>query len=187
MFPETHLHGIDISSGIYGAAQERAIEEDLDIDQALSELARVVKPDGLLLITANSKHSRKELGALKNMAAKSMERGVFTDPNMRFNLEEGIKAVGNHFKNVALVTFDSTITIVDPEPYLEYFDSLREFWNPLPNNEEWRLVMESVRHHIESEIRIKGAFREEAGFGIIIASDSPIPAEIIQNKEDSKH
>lgn len=151
-----------------------------DIHQALRELARVVKPDGMVLITANSRKSRTELGFLKSQAAAMMGREIFTDPNMRFNLENGLEMIGAHFNHMLLVPFESTLRLTDPQPYIDYFDSLREFWQPTPTDEEWSKVMDSTRQYIESQIVAKGEFSDRTGFGVMITSHFPIPTELIQ-------
>ncbi|MFH0773688.1 MAG: class I SAM-dependent methyltransferase [bacterium] len=151
-----------------------------NIDKAFGEFSRVIKDDGLVLITANSKESRKQLGFLKAQAGKIMGRAVFTDPNLRFNLENGPEMAAKHFTNVALLPFESTLNLTEPQPYIDYFDSLRGFWQPTPTDEQWGHVMESTRAYVEMEIANKGAFTDKTGFGIIVASHSPIPPQILE-------
>lgn len=215
LFPDVRLTGLDISSGMFQAAQKRAIKDGLninfqtgdvqsiqfpddsfdrvvamhmlyhvkDIHKALAEIARVVKPEGMALITANSGKSRAQLRLLKVQAAKIMGREVFTDPNMRFNLERGLKMVAERFKNVSLVPFESTLRLTDLQPYVDYFDSLREFWQPAPTDEQWSEVLNSTKKYIEHQIITKGEFTDRTGFGTIVASDSPIPhSSLIENK-----
>lgn len=154
-----------------------------NIDKAIGELSRVVKQDGLVMITANSSESRKQLGALKAQAGEIMEREVFTDPNLRFNLENGVEMVSNHFEHVALIPFESTLRLTEAQPYLDYFDSLREFWQPSPTDEQWEKVMASTKTYVENEIATKGAFTDRTGFGVIVASHSPLPPEIVEKEK----
>lgn len=145
-----------------------------DIDKALSEISRVLKPEGMVVITANSMHSRIKLGSLKDLAAHLMNREVFTDPNKRFNLEIGPEMVQKYFSYVLLKVFESTLHLKDSQPYIQYFDSLKSFWQPTPNYEEWEKVMLSVQKYIEEEIASAGEFTDNTGFGVIIGSNSPI-------------
>ena len=211
LFPNARLVGLDISEGMFQAAQKRVREGGLnisfqtgdvqhipfldnsfdgvvamhmlyhapDIHQALAEMARVVKPDGMILITANSMKSRTKLRLLKAQAAVVLGREIFTDPNMRFNLEIGMEMVASHFNHVALVPFESTLRITDPQPYLDYFGSLREFWQPTPTDEEWTRVLDLIRKNIKAQIATEGEFSDKTGFGVIIASNSPMSAELI--------
>lgn len=109
-----------------------------------------------------------------------MERKVYVGSSIRFNLEDGLKMVELHFDNTTLMPFESTLQLIDPQPYIDYFDSLREFWQPVPTDKEWDTVMSSTRAYVENEIATKGAFTDMTGFGIIVASHSPIPTQILQ-------
>lgn len=141
-----------------------------DIDQALSQIKRVLKFDGMAIITANSMHNRKKLNILKAQAAKIMGRETFTDPNMRFNLEYGSEMVKKHFPSVRIKLFESMLRLNNPQPYLDYFDSLRLFWQPIPSDYEWSQVLASTKKYVETQIKSKGEFTDQLGFGIIIAS-----------------
>lgn len=145
-----------------------------DIHQALSEIHRVTKPEGVVVITANSVSSRKQLGFLKNQAAQIMNRDVFTDPNVRFNLEDGLELAKQHFAHVTLIPFDSRLRLTNSEPYLDYFDSLRGFWQPEPSDRDWQKVMNLVKQYIDDQITTVGEFSDKLGFGMIIASDTPL-------------
>jgi ubiquinone/menaquinone biosynthesis C-methylase UbiE len=152
-----------------------------DIHLALGELARVIKQDGLVVITANSGESRKQLGLLKSQAGKIMRREVFMDPNARFNIEEGFKMVSEYFKNVSLIPFESTLRLTSSQPYVDYINSLREFWQPLPTDRQWNAVLKFTREYVETEILSKGEFTDKVGFGAILASHSPISSEIFRS------
>lgn len=154
-----------------------------DIDKALSEISRVLKPEGMVVVTANSMHSRKKLGFLKNLAARLMGREVFTDPNKRFNLEIGPEMIKKYFSYVLLRVFGSTLHLKDSQPYMQYFDSLKSFWQPIPSDEEWEKVMSAVQKQVEEEISSSGEFTDNTGFGVIIGSNSPVVEKHHQNYE----
>ena len=141
-----------------------------DIEKALFEIFRVVKQNGLVIATANSMHSRKKLGDLKALATHEMGRDIFSDPNKRFNVENGLQLIKEYTPHVQLKRFDSVLHLKDPEPYMEYFDSLRLFWQPIPTDEEWKKAMSAVKKEIEAEINSTGEFTDTMGFGAIIGS-----------------
>ena len=141
-----------------------------NIYQAISELARVLKPRGVIAITANSGLNRQKLASLKSKAAAVMGREVFADPNQRFNLENGVSFLSAHFTDTRVVHFRSELQLPEPEPFLNYFDSLREFWQPRPTDQEWRRVMDVVFKSVSEEILADGMFRDETGFGVVIAT-----------------
>lgn len=145
-----------------------------DIHQALTEMARVTKPDGLVLITANSVNSRQKFRFLKEKAAKAMNREVYNDASVRFCLEDGLKMASEHFNHTATFLFESKLSLARSEPYVEYFDSIREFWQPSPTDHEWSLALTLVKDYVEEEIAINGKFEDKTGFGVIVASASSI-------------
>lgn len=139
-----------------------------DIEKALFEIFRVVKSKGMVIATANSMHSRKKLRDLKALAAHEMGRDVFSDPNRRFNIENGPQLFKEHTPHVHLKRFDSVLRLKEQEPYMEYFDSLRSFWQPMPTDEEWKKAMLAVKKEVEAEINSTGEFTDTVGFGVII-------------------
>jgi len=141
-----------------------------NINQALSEIARVLSPEGLVIITANSINSKPTLKKLKTLAAQVMKRKEIPEPTLRFNIENGVDMVNQHFNEVKLQIYKSKLTLTDPQPYVDYFDSTRDFWSPPPLGQEWQESLEVVRDFIQQQINEQGFFEEENIFGIITAS-----------------
>lgn len=67
-------------------------------------------------------------------------RNDYPEPSERFNIETGKNMLRKFFEDIRLIKFESQLRLTDPDPYIAYFDSLREFWNPLPNASEWKEV-----------------------------------------------
>lgn len=148
-----------------------------DIHKGISEMARVLSNDGVCMVTANSLKSKTTKGELKIAVAEMLGRMNYPDPSERFNIEEGESILRSYFKDVQLITYESQLKLTDPIPYVEYFDSLREFWNPLPTDEEWGKALSLVRESIASKIDKKGSFEEANIFGLLICS-KPIRASV---------
>ena len=141
-----------------------------DISLALAEVSRVLSYDGKVIITANSRESRSVLRHLKSRAAEILNTNVFTDPNERFNLQNGPEMLKGFFESVEVIRFPSVLHLDSSNPYVEYFDSLRDFWKPAPTDEEWDDVTRMVREYIDTQIEQNGEFTETTGFGIIIGA-----------------
>lgn len=141
-----------------------------DIHGGISEMARVLSNDGICLITANSLRSKPTKRELKMVIAEMLGRNSYPDPSERFNVENGDDILRTFFRNVRLITYESRLKLTDPTPYVEYFDSLKEFWNPLPNPEEWSRSLSLVRESIVSKIRERDSFEEANIFGLFICS-----------------
>lgn len=141
-----------------------------DILLALAEASRVLSQDGKIIITANSRESRPVLRHLKSRAAEIMGTSVFIDPNERFNLQNGPEMLKDLFESVDVIEFPSTLRLDSSVPYTDYFDSLRDFWDPAPADSVWEEVIGMVKEYIDLQIAQEGEFTEATGFGIIIGA-----------------
>jgi SAM-dependent methyltransferase len=74
-----------------------------DLDRALAELARVLRPGGRLVAVTNAEHHLRELRAVAGNAAW----------DRTFTRENGGKALGRHFRSVERRDADGWITIED--------------------------------------------------------------------------
>ncbi len=141
-----------------------------DIDEAIREIARVIKPDGLVLISANSTYSKPALTELKAQVAKTLGRNAYPDVTARFNIESGLPYVQKHFAKTEVIRFVSQLELTTPKPYVDYFDSTREFWQPKVSDSEWKKALFLVQDYMATTIKKNdGIFREPNIFGIILA------------------
>lgn len=141
-----------------------------NIEKALSEMKRVLVPNGLLLLTTNSLQSKPTLKELKMQVAKLIGLNEYPDTTLRFNIEGGLELLKKYFANVQLIPFESNLRLTVPKPYVDYFDSTREFWNPIPDDQKWNTVLEFVKDYIQQKIDIQGEFQEKNLFGIFLTS-----------------
>lgn len=90
-----------------------------NMDKALKEIKRVLRPGGKLYVTANSKYSMLELNELlEDFSPKSglNSNGYST----RFELENGKEILGKHFKNIHVNILNGKIIIDNPNPVVSY-------------------------------------------------------------------
>lgn len=90
-----------------------------NIDKALKEIKRVLRPGGKLYVTANSKYSMSELNELlEDFLPKSglNSNGYST----RFELENGKEILEKYFKNIYVNVLDGKIIIDNPNPVVSY-------------------------------------------------------------------
>lgn len=90
-----------------------------NMDKALKEIKRVLRPGGKLYVTANSKYSMLELNELlEDFSPKSglNSNGYST----RFELENGKEILGKHFKNIHVNILNGKIIIDNPNPIVSY-------------------------------------------------------------------
>lgn len=141
-----------------------------NIDQAVQEIARVLTHDGLTIITANSTESRPMYRTLKSIAARAMNRPEYPDSRSRFNLENASAFLKKHFASVVVVPYVSTLVLKSIQPYLDYFDSTRDFWDPKPDDAEWGMVLKQTKVFLQSIIDKQGQLIELNKFGVVVAS-----------------
>lgn len=90
-----------------------------NIEKALKEIKRVLKPNGKLYITTNSKNTMYELNELCERFAPNS--GLSNNGlSERFNLEEGEKLLKKYFNNVNLKVLEGKIILSEAEPLVSY-------------------------------------------------------------------
>lgn len=202
--PNTHYYGLDRSTGMLLThnAPQRLINGDAqhlpfadasfdvvmanhmlyhvpDIDMALTEIKRVLKPDGTLMTATNSVQTMREFLALLNrgMLLLSTPGNIHRRPlqpdSTRFSLENGVRQLAKHF--YAVVRYDLPGELVFPkvEPVMAYMESLRSLREPqLPRGVFWDDLMLIVREQIARAIAHAGELKVEKLSGVLIANSS---------------
>ena len=90
-----------------------------NMEQALSELKRVLVPGGVFYVTSNSNESMKELNELVNDFDSNSglnSNGYST----RFELENGKEILKKYFNKVDVEILDGKIIVDNPKPIVEY-------------------------------------------------------------------
>lgn len=109
-----------------------------DVDRALSEVARVVKPNGRFLATTIGDRSQHELWDLYR---DFEDRAKFTYArNSTFTLENGEAQLRRYFSRVERRDYIDSLKVTNPEDLLAYIYSLSEI--PSEINAEFRAAVE---------------------------------------------
>lgn len=141
-----------------------------DMNLGVQELRRVLKDNGICLVSLNSIESKPFLRQMKAKAAAILGCEQYPDMTVRLNLENGAELLKQHFGNVETRLYENVITLTDAQPYVDYVDSTREFWHPHPREDQWQAVLQAVRDEVSAIIQREGEFKEKNIFGILIAS-----------------
>lgn len=90
-----------------------------DIEKALAEIQRVLKPKGIFYVTANSCESMKELNKLVEKFAPNLglDSNGYSD---RFDLEHGKGILEKYFSSVDVAILDGKIIVDDAKPVVSY-------------------------------------------------------------------
>ncbi|NFT92902.1 methyltransferase domain-containing protein [Clostridium botulinum] len=90
-----------------------------DIEKALSEIKRVLKPNGIFYVTTNSCNSMIEL----NKLAEKFDPNLDINNNglsSRFDLENGEKMLNKYFNNIESEILEGKIIVDKAEPVVSY-------------------------------------------------------------------
>jgi hypothetical protein len=149
-----------------------------DIDRAITEFKRLLKPDGVLLVTTNSTQSMPELQVLMRRAIVLLARTGASQieapapASDLFALENGSKQLSRYFYGVVRHDLPSALVFPDIEPVMTYLESTRNMREPqLPPDVAWDDVMMIMRQQITHLIQHLGSLVINKLTGVLIASD----------------
>jgi SAM-dependent methyltransferase len=105
-----------------------------NLDRAIAELRRVLRPGGTLLAATNGQGHMRELWQMERQAlvraglapqtvAELMERGRAAGA-MSFRLENGAQWLGRHFADIRLERYSDELHVTEVEPLVAYFTSM---------------------------------------------------------------
>lgn len=149
-----------------------------DIEGAIKEIRRVLKPDGVLMATTNSVHNMPELQVLLHRAVTLLVPPG-TDrfqtplpPSDLFTLETGTRLLSRHFYAVARYDLPSALVFPAAEPVLAYLESTRAAREPqLPRGVHWNDVMLIVGEQINRLLEHFGELVISKLIGVLVATD----------------
>jgi SAM-dependent methyltransferase len=132
-----------------------------DLEAALSELKRVVKPEGRFVAATNGAGHMREVDALISRHLTLTGRGsMVTD----FSLESGSVALRRHFADVALVRHPpAPLLVTEAGPIVDYVRSREDAEGSV---EAWRRLEEEVAR----EIARSGRFLVTRDTGLFLCS-----------------
>jgi ubiquinone/menaquinone biosynthesis C-methylase UbiE len=150
-----------------------------NIDAALKEIRRVLKPNGKVLIATNSIHTMPELQVLMRRAIVLLTRYGATQvrppalPSDSFALENGTRILAQHFFAVVRHDNPGQLVFTEIEPAITYLESMRELrQDHLPEDVAWEDMMLIMRQQITQLIKHLGKLEINKMSGALIASDS---------------
>jgi SAM-dependent methyltransferase len=141
-----------------------------DIDRALREAARVLRPGGHFLATTNGANSMAEYQALRERAAARFPAlAVPERPTARFSLEDGPAHLASHFDRVETHPLPGTLRFPTAQPFVDYFASARALvMRPGHSEAEWQEVLAFVQAETEAIIARQGRFDVSKLTGAIV-------------------
>lgn len=165
-----------------------------DIDAALTEIRRVLKPEGKLLAATNSIHTMPELQVLMRRAIVLLTRYGATQvrppamPSDQFALENGTRMLARHFYAVVRHDIPSQLVFSEIDPAMRYLESMRELReDSLPEDVAWDDVMLIMRQQITQLVKHLGKLEINKVSGALVASDNGGFIQQFVEKEKALH
>ncbi len=147
-----------------------------DINVALNEIHRVMKPDGILVTAVNSQFTMLEFATLKRRALTLLGYPPADEENTisydGFDLENGSVKLARHFRGVVRYEVPSALVFKDPQPVIAYVDSMRSLdEGNLPAGVAWEDYMMVMTNQIDRLISHFGELIINKLSGVLIATD----------------
>lgn len=155
-----------------------------DINRALREMRRVLRPDGMLLIAVNGGGHALRLGAhlmhfddlyrraYGLLGVPSSDQLLVRARAQRFQLNNGALLLSRYFYAIARYDYPVTLTFNDMESVLSYLEATRSSHEPdLPSGITWDAMMAIMRVQIDQIIGYFGKMEVDNTSGILIATN----------------
>lgn len=136
-----------------------------NIDKALSEVKRVLKPNGKFYVSTNGKEHMQELNDLVKKYDKYIDFDTLKYAD-KFGVENGNEMLKQYFNSVSAEDFVGQIVVHKAEPVVSYVTSSINARECLSNEQE----LESFYKYIEKEIDKKGTFSITTKVGMFIVT-----------------
>ena len=147
----------------------------IELDQALEEIYRVLKPKGSLIAATNSESYMPEVVELQRYLMKRF--GIPADTQvetgspllLRFTLENGAQILSRVFPVVERHDLSSALVFSESEPLITYLGSMRRRYERfVPAGTGWDEIAAALREEIDRQIEISGEFRVSKLAGVFV-------------------
>lgn len=149
-----------------------------NIDLALREIHRVLKPSGVMIAATNSQFSMAEFNTLSRRALTLLGHPPTEDHNEfsrffeGFSLENGSAKLATRFQTVIRHDLPGSFVFKESEPVLEYIESTRPIREAsLPDEVTWEDFVNVMGQQIQRLIKHFGELTVYKLSGVFIASD----------------
>lgn len=99
-----------------------------DIDKALTEISRVLKPDGFFYATTVGNNNMKEIADILHDYDPAIDFAM-NSITSAFGLESGELQLSKHFKSVKLLRYEDSLHITESKPLVDYILSSQGIGN----------------------------------------------------------
>lgn len=134
-----------------------------NIDSACQEIARVLKPSGILYASTYGSGHMKEITELVKGFDSRIELSKSQLYNV-FGLENGFSILQKHFRSVSLHRYNDALEVDEAQPLIDYILSCHGNQYELLNTR-----LSEFKRYVENEIQKNGSFHITKDAGVFIA------------------
>lgn len=147
-----------------------------NVHNALREIHRVLKPNGVLLAATNSRDNLPELDILIRrifgLLGVRLKAANVAEVTSHFALEDAPRLAARHFFAVARHDLPSVFIFPSAQPLIEYVSSTRALREPtLPHGLKWEDFINVLADQVERIISVYGEIVISKLSGVIVATD----------------
>lgn len=143
-----------------------------DIERAVGELRRVLRPGGVLLVATNSERDKNELADAVARAIEVVTGVRAPSPlraDRRFSLETGASYLERSFAHVEPRELAGALTIPEIDPLVRYVQSTRaSIESALPAGASWDAIIAEFERTVTDVISSEGLFRITTCVGLFV-------------------
>jgi SAM-dependent methyltransferase len=143
------------------------------IESAVAEIHRVLRPGGHLLAATNARDSMETFITEVAEACRGLGHSIDLPPSpaLRFTLEDGQASLQPCFPDVERDIIESALVFSEAAPPVAYIDSMRHAVAPgLPDGLTWEALIEQVKRQIRARIAAQGEYRVAKTTGVFVAT-----------------
>ena len=141
-----------------------------DIQRTLTEWTRVLSPNGKLLVSTMGANSQPKHNALKNAIGRLLGKSAPARFSAPFNLANAEEQLLRQFTIDARFAYEGEFKYPTPQPYVDAFNTIRDFFEPTPTDAEWEKALRFVERTAQDEIQKTGNFTDTFTRGYFICT-----------------
>lgn len=123
-----------------------------DIDTALSEIYRVLKPGGYFFASTVGKNHMAEMRSIASeFDSDALTSTGWKSLTQKFQLENGMEQLNKYFNDVKLKRYDDNLIVTKPEPIIDYILSMPGNTKEMLDDENLNRLIKFINGKIKNE------------------------------------